>query len=118
MNLISLISQCWCVDYIFVLCTQSLSRIRLFATPGKNPGLGCHFLLQGIFPTQGPNLHILHFLHWRVDSLPPGKPQSLPTSDYYKRHHQKSPQHTPMALVHMVLKFPDMGLPHQRVCQF
>ena len=21
--------------------------------PGKNTGVGCHFLLQGIFPTQG-----------------------------------------------------------------
>ena len=24
--------------------------------PGKNTGAGCHFLLQGIFPTQGSNL--------------------------------------------------------------
>ena len=23
--------------------------------PGKNTGVDCHFLLQGIFPTQGPN---------------------------------------------------------------
>ena len=23
--------------------------------PGKNTGVGCHFLLQGIFPTQGSN---------------------------------------------------------------
>ena len=28
--------------------------------------VGCHFLLQGIFQTQGPNLHLLH---WQVDSL-------------------------------------------------
>ena len=28
--------------------------------PGKNTGLGCHFLLQGIFPTQGSNLGLLH----------------------------------------------------------
>ena len=27
--------------------------------PGKNTGVGCHFLLSGIFPTQGPNLHLL-----------------------------------------------------------
>ena len=27
--------------------------------PGKNAGVGCHALLQGIFPTQGPNLHLL-----------------------------------------------------------
>ena len=25
--------------------------------PGKNTGVNCHFLLQGIFPTQGSNLH-------------------------------------------------------------
>ena len=31
--------------------------------PGKNIGVGCHFLLQGIFPTLGLNLHILCHLH-------------------------------------------------------
>ena len=49
---------------------KSLSRVRLFAIPmdcslpgssvhgnfpGKSTGVGCHFLLQGIFPTQGLN---------------------------------------------------------------
>ena len=38
--------------------------------PGKNTGVGCHFQLQGIFPTQGLNLCLLHLLHWQVDSLP------------------------------------------------
>ena len=28
------------------------------------------FLLQGIFPTQGSNPHLLHLLHWQADSLP------------------------------------------------
>ena len=28
--------------------------------PGKSTGLGCHFLLQGIFPTQGLNLGLPH----------------------------------------------------------
>ena len=28
--------------------------------PRKNTGVGCHFLLQGIFPTQGWNLGLLH----------------------------------------------------------
>ena len=28
-------------------------------SPGKNTGVGCHFLLQEIFLTQGSNLHIL-----------------------------------------------------------
>ena len=27
--------------------------------PGKNIGEDCHFLLQGIFPTQGSNSHLL-----------------------------------------------------------
>ena len=35
--------------------------------PGNNTGVGCHFLLQGIFLTQGSNLHLLH---WQADSLP------------------------------------------------
>ena len=29
-------------------------------SPGKNSGMGCHALLQGIFPTQGWNLGLLH----------------------------------------------------------
>ena len=35
--------------------------------PGKNIGVGCHFLLQGIFLTQESNPHLLH---WQVDSWP------------------------------------------------
>ena len=72
---------------------KSLSRVRLFATPwtvahqappsmdslGKSTGVGCHFLLQEIFPIQGLDLglphcrqtlcHLSHqgsFLKWRV----------------------------------------------------
>ena len=37
---------------------------------GKNTGVGCHALLQGIFPTQGLNLHLLWLLHWQMGSLP------------------------------------------------
>ena len=29
-------------------------------SPGKNTGVGCHSLLQGIFLTQGLNLGLLH----------------------------------------------------------
>ena len=32
--------------------------------------MGCYFLLQGIFPTQGLNPHILHLLYWQAYSLP------------------------------------------------
>ena len=38
--------------------------------PGKNTGVGCHFLLQGILPTQGSSLCLLWLLHWQADSLP------------------------------------------------
>ena len=47
---------------------------------GKNTGVGCHFLLLRVFPTQGSNLHLLH-CRWspafKGDSLltePQGKP--------------------------------------------
>ena len=38
--------------------------------PGKNIGVGCHFLLQKVFPTQGKNPRLLQRHHWQVDSLP------------------------------------------------
>ena len=34
--------------------------------PGKNTLVGCHFIFQGIFLTQGLNLHLLCLLHWQV----------------------------------------------------
>ena len=33
-------------------------------------GAGCHFLLQGISPTQGSNPCLFRLLHWQADSLP------------------------------------------------
>ena len=42
----------------------------LWDSPGKNAGMGCHALLQGIFPTPGSNPCILCFLHWQMFSLP------------------------------------------------
>ena len=38
-------------------------------SPGKNIGVGCHALLQGIFPTQGSNPGLWDSL----SSVPPGK---------------------------------------------
>ena len=46
-------------------------------SPDKNTGVGCHFLLQGIFPTRGSNPCLLRLLHWQVGFLTteiPGKP--------------------------------------------
>ena len=39
-----------------VACQAPLSM----NSPGKNTGVGCPFLLQGIFPTQGSNPGLLH----------------------------------------------------------
>ena len=36
-------------------------------SPGKNTGVGCHSLLQGIILTWGSNPRLLH---WQADSLP------------------------------------------------
>ena len=38
--------------------------------PRQDTGVGCHFLLQGVFLTQGSNPHLLYILHWQEDSLP------------------------------------------------
>ena len=68
---------CVCV----CVCVQLLSDVRLHGlqpakllcpwdSPGKNTGLGSHFLLQGIFPTQGSSPRLLSLLRWQVDSLP------------------------------------------------
>ena len=38
--------------------------------PGKDTGVGCHFLLHQIFPIQGWNPQLSHLLHWQVDSSP------------------------------------------------
>ena len=39
-------------------------------SPGKNTRMGCYFLLQGIFLTEGSNPRPLHLLHWQAGSLP------------------------------------------------
>ena len=42
-------------------------------SPGKNTGVSCHFLLQGIFPTQGSNLSLPHcrliLYHWATREI-------------------------------------------------
>ena len=48
---------------------QSARPICPWNFPGKNAGVGCHFLLQGIFPTQGSNPCLLCLLQWQGDIL-------------------------------------------------
>ena len=42
------------------LFNYSYRLLRPWDSPGKNTGVGCHFLLQGIFLTQGSNPGLLH----------------------------------------------------------
>ena len=72
----SLGSGCPCVlvlSHVWLFVTSWTVPSRLLCPwnfPGKNtgvldnPGVGCHFLLQGLFPTQGMNPCLLHLLHW------------------------------------------------------
>ena len=97
-----------------------LSHVQLFVTPrtvaprllcprdspGKNTGVGCHALVQGIFLTQGLNQRLLCLLHRQAGSLqlaPPGKPSQLQctaikkilkmqTSVLFKTHSHRSPE--------------------------
>ena len=51
--------------------------------PGKNTGVGCHFLLYGIFLIQELNPSLLR---WQADSFtaePPGKPTFFCRADPY-----------------------------------
>ena len=53
---------------------------RLLSTwgpPGKNTGVGCHALLQGIFLTQGSNLSLLGLQNWQAGSLPLAPPEDM-----------------------------------------
>ena len=43
-----------------------------WSSPGNNTWVGCHALLQGVFPTQRSNPCLLHLLHWQAGSLPEG----------------------------------------------
>ena len=62
-----------CFSPLWLFAIPRLQPARLLCLwdfPIKNTGVGCHFLLQGIFPTQGSNPCLLCFLQWQVDSLP------------------------------------------------
>ena len=55
----------------FSVVSDSLQQLHCPChSPGKNTGVGCHFLLQGIFLTQGSNSSLLCLLHQQADSSP------------------------------------------------
>ena len=78
-----------CIFASFVICVKSLvvsdslqplqstGFLCLWDSPGENTGVGCQFLVQGIFLTQGSDTPLLHLLHCPAGSLPlmpPGQP--------------------------------------------
>ena len=55
---------CACVHMLSPLVmSDSLLPHYPWKFSGKNTGVGCHFLLWGIFLTQGSNPRLLHLLH-------------------------------------------------------
>ena len=54
-------------------------------SPGKSTEMGGHFLLHGIFLTQGSNPHLSRLLHQQAGSIPlvpPGKPPGIPQTKF------------------------------------
>ena len=63
------------------MCAQSFSHVQLCArlfcprdSPGKNTGVGCHFLLQGIFLAQESKLGLLHYRQSLYQLIHKGSP--------------------------------------------
>ena len=70
-----------CVQLCPTLC-GSARLLCLWFFSGKNTGVGCNFFLQGIFPTQGSNLH---FLPSQVYSLPLSHQVSPRQVEYFSK---------------------------------
>ena len=79
-----LAGQCMCTQSCLTLCDPmecSLPRLlRPWDFPGKNTGVGYHFLLQEIFPTQGLNLGLPHYRQTLYRLSHQGSPGRVPNS--------------------------------------
>ena len=64
-------------------CNPSVSSVH--GIPGKNTEVGCHALLQGIFPTQGSNLGLLHCRQILYHLSHQGSPELLLTSQCFNK---------------------------------
>ena len=106
-------------------------------SPGKNTGVGCHSLLQGIFPTQGSNQRLLiiscrqilyHLSRQGIFShcfKPPWVPPSLLSSEHLSFHrlnssHQKTPPHSLLLppFPHPHTEFASSGILYERHRRF
>ena len=76
--------------------------------PGKNTGVGCHFLLQGIFSTQGSNSGLPH---WQKDSLSLVPPEA--TTQFSTVQFSSVAQLCPTLYDPMDCSTPDLPVHHQ-----
>ena len=88
-------STCYC--HVAKLCPTlcdptdcSLLGSSVHRISQANTGVGCHFLLRGIFLTQGSNPGLLH---WQVNSLP--------------LSYQGSPMTKVLCIISVILKYYD-----------
>ena len=56
-----------------------------WVSPGRNTGVGCHFLLQGIFLTQGSNPHLVCLQHWQAHFFTAEPPGEAPEIDIHTK---------------------------------
>ena len=69
-SFLCLLSHVWLFAVLWTVCTRLLCAGD---SPGKNTGVGCHFLLQGILLTRGSNPSLLHLLQaGSLPLVPPG----------------------------------------------
>ena len=56
---------------VVLLCPTPARLLCEWNSPGMTTGVGCHFLLWGIFPTQGSNPDLPHCrqIHYRLNHL-------------------------------------------------
>ena len=59
------LQSCWNLSMRQPHGLQPARLLCPWDAPGKNTGVGCHALLQRIFPMQGSNSHLLQFLNYR-----------------------------------------------------
>ena len=85
-----MILTCMCVlnhySHVLLFATPWTAAVQLLCTrdsPGKNTGVGCHSLLQGIFLTQGLNLDLLHCSQILYSLSHQGSPPDLYTFSFF-----------------------------------
>ena len=65
-------------------------------SPDMNTGVGYHALLQGIFPIQGSNPHLLH---WQAGSLPLVPPGKHDGSEYLEETRSRTHTQNPSVMI-------------------